>query len=340
MKKIKSNVKYEKNYVIEILRVIITFSVVLYLFYNRKKKKNFSYILYYNIPTFFLLSFYHSYDMFATFNITKIKLRFSKLFFPYIWWSFIAFARNNIYFYIFKRKCFHSLYFFFHHLLNGHILIPSFWFQNILTLTTLLISIIVFLFKNNYILILQIFYILSYQIQYSGQNYSFFKKNSTFHYRLTYGRFLETFPNAISSFLIAASNFTTKLKMYKFKTIILSLMVLIFISKYHYYDILLGFKYGGIRRNIAAILIFFIFFLPLDKIKNTKIKKLLDIITSYTAGIYYIHDIVGTGFYIKFILGNKIYTLLGNIIIYLRSYMLCMFINKYIGKTKIKILIK
>ena len=78
----------------------------------------------------------------------------------------------------------------------------------------------------------------------------------------------------------------------------------------------------------------------MGEVRNTKIIKLLNIITNYSAGIYYLHDIVGTGLNIKFILGNKIDTLYGNIIIYLRSYMLCMFIDKIIGKTRLKYLIK
>ena len=193
--------------------------VVLDRFFNRKAKKKIANILYYNIPTLCLLSFYHSYEMFVTFNIAKIKLRFTRLVVPYICWSIIVFVKNNIYFFIFKKKCFHTVNIFFHHLLNGHILIVSLWFVNILILTTLLISIIVFLFKDNYILIFQIFFILSYRFQYSGQNYHFFKENTTFHYRLTYGRFLETFPNSLSGFFISSSNLTNKLKMYKLRTI-------------------------------------------------------------------------------------------------------------------------
>ena len=50
------------------------------------------------------------------------------------------------------------------------------------------------------------------------------------------------------------------------------------------------FKYGGIRLNIAASCIFFIFsLLPIEKIKNKTSIKLIKHITSYTGGIYYMH---------------------------------------------------
>ena len=95
MKKFKKSDKINKNYGIEILRVILSFMVVLERFYNRKRKKKLTYILYYNIPTFFLLSFYYTHNIFIAFNINKIKLRFKRLTIPYICWSLIAFAKNN-----------------------------------------------------------------------------------------------------------------------------------------------------------------------------------------------------------------------------------------------------
>ena len=182
--------------------------------------------------------------------------------------------------------------------------------------------------------------ILSYICQYSGQNYHFFKKHTTLHYRLTYGRFLETFPHSLSGFILAEFSVPTKLKTFKLRTIIFSIIILITISRYRFFKESLGFKYGGIRRNIAAIFIFLLFVLPLDKIANTKVIKLMEIITKYTPGIYFLHEFVGTGYNIKFILGNKIDTFFGCIIIYLRSYMLCLFIDKFIGNTNFKHLIK
>jgi len=166
----KSEKKKINNF-ISILRAILSFMVVLDNFYDKSKKNKFKQVLYYHIPTFFLLSFYYTYNTFTSFNINKIKLRFERIVLPYICWSIISFILNNIYHFILNWECFYTIYDFSLNLLNGHMFIISLWFQNILILTTLIISIIVFLFKNHYLLIFQLLLILSYRFQYSGENY-------------------------------------------------------------------------------------------------------------------------------------------------------------------------
>ena len=84
--------KKHKNYGIAILRIILSFMVVVDHFYDLKKQKKFAHILYYHIPTFFLMSFYYTNNTFITFNIPKIKLRFQRLVIPYIFWNIY----NNI----------------------------------------------------------------------------------------------------------------------------------------------------------------------------------------------------------------------------------------------------
>ena len=333
MKKIK---KKEKNYGISILRVILSFMVVLDHFFDKRIKKKFTHILYYHIPTFFLISFFYTHNYFQTFNIEKIKLRFERLVIPYFFWSLIAFIKNNIHYFLFKRECRHSIYIFLEHLLNWHIFIVALWFQNILVFTTLIISIFVLAFKKEYLLIFQILMLFCYKFQYSGENYRFFKNNFSIHYRLTYGRFLESFPNSLTGFFIAAFHFQNRLKIYKFRTIISSVIILIIITKYHSMDHLLGFKYGGLRRNTAAVLIFFIFYFTFDEIRNQKMVKLLDVITNYTPGIYFIHNIIGNGYFFLFIIGNKIIrTLFGCIILYLFSYIICFILDKLTGNKRI-----
>ena len=39
---------------------------------------------------------------------------------------------------------------------------------------------------------------------------------------------------------------------------------------------------------------------------NRRIKKILDIITNYTAGIYFSHTLIGKGYLMNFLLGKKI----------------------------------
>lgn len=332
-------VKKKKNNFIAILRVILSFMVVLDHFYDRKKLAKYTHILYYHIPTFFLLSFYYTHKTFTTFNVSKIKLRFERIVLPYICWNTISFILNNIYHSLLKWECYHTFYDFFKNFLNGHMLIISMWFQNILTLTTLIISIFVLLFKNQYILIFQIFMILSYRFQYSGENYRFFKNYFSPHFRLTYGRFFEALPHSLTGFFLGVFKIPDNLRIYKIKTIFVCLFSLIFASKFNFDKIIKGFKYAGIRLNMAAICIFFIFFYLDEVLKIEKI-KILSIFTDFSAGIYFIHNLIGRGFFAKKLLGYKLHSISGCIFIYLTSYILCFILNKLIGNTKLKHLVK
>lgn len=333
--------KNEKNYGIAILRVFLAYMVVIDHFYDKRRKNKFLHILYYHIPTFFLLSFFFTYNTFSKHNISKIKLRFERLLIPYLCWSVIAWIINNIYFYLLKKNCRHSLYDLFHNILNGHIFILALWFQNILILTTLVISIVVFFFNNQFLLIFYILIILSYIFQYSGENYNFFINHFSLYYYSTYGRFFETLPNSLTGFFLAAFCIPHKLQKYKIRTLKISLIVLVFISSYKFQNELLTFKYGGIRLNIASVCIFLIFFhLSSYVIINVKIKKIIDISTNYTAGIYFLHYLLGKGYIIQFFLAKKIKTFFGCFVIYIISFVICLLLDKLIGKTKFRHLIK
>ena len=329
-----------KNYGIAILRVLLSFMVVLDHFYNYKIIKNYFHLLYYHIPTFFLISFYYTSKYFINHNISKIKTRFGRIVIPLFCWSIIAFILNNIYYYFFKRKCPHTFYDLFHNLLNGHLFYFALWFQVVLILSTLIITIVVFLFKTNYLLIFQFIMILSYRFQYSGESYHFFFKYFPKDYRITYGRFVDNLPHVITGLYLEIYNIPNKLRLHRIKSIILTIIALIFVSKCNFDNNLKGFKYGGIRLNIASICLFLIFNLSNINLENKKIIGIVDNITNYTPGIYFSHYLIGKGYIMKFVLGNKIRTLYGSLVIYLSSYILCFSLNKFIGNTKLKHLIK
>ncbi len=330
----------KKNYGISILRVLLSFMVILDHFYNHKILKNYLHLLYYHIPTFFVLSFYYTSNYFIKFDISKIKTRFERIVIPLYCWSFIAFILNNIYYYILKHECPHNIYDLFHNLLNGHLFYSAMWFQIVLILSTLIISIVVFSVKKYYLLIFQFLMILSYRFQYSGESFSFFYKFFTLHYALTYGRFIDCFPNAITGLMLGVHNIPNYLKLHRIKNIIMNIIILIFVSKYNIDPNLKCFKYGGIRLNIASICIFMIFYLSNIRFENEIFIKILDNITNYTPGIYFSHYLIGKGYIMNFILGNKINTLFGCILLYLASYTLCLCLDKFIGKTKLRHLIK
>jgi len=330
----------KKNYGIAILRVILSFMVVLDHFYNYKVLKNYLHILYYHIPTFFILSFYYTSNYFKYFNISKIKTRFERIVIPLIFWSIISLILNNIYYYFFSIECPHTIFDLFHNLLNGHLFYFALWFQIVLILSTLIVSIVVLLFKKHYLLIFHFLMILAYKFQYSGESYTFFYKYFTIHYTVTYGRFIDDFPHCISGLLLGVHNIPNNLKLHRIKAIFINIIILLFVSKYNFDVNMKCFKYGGIRLDLAAICLFLIFYLSNITINNEKIIKIFDIITNYTPGIYFSHYLIGKGIIMKYILGNKIITLFGCIILYLSSYALCFSLDKLIGNTKLKHIIK
>ena len=294
------------NYGISLLRMLLSFSVVINHFYEHKKRIKFNNILFCHIPTFFLISFYYTYKTLISNDLSKIKARLERLVIPYFSWCVISWIIFNINFYLFKEKCPHSILSFLQNLLSGRIYIVSLWFQNILILITLIIIIIIYIFKEKYILIFEFMILLSFYLQYSGINYYFFKYHFISIYYNTYGRIFEALPNALSGLFLSYFNFYNKIKKNRNNIIFLSLYILIFFTKYNFDNQLLSFRYGGIRKNISAVSIFLIFLLiPFDDIKNEKIKKILFLMSSYTAGIYFIHILIGRSKSLKILLGNS-----------------------------------
>ena len=139
-------IKKEYNLGIEILRVFLSFTVLMDHLYNQNKLRKYSNILYYHIPSFFIISFYFTFSTLSSCNIKKIKLRFERLIIPYIGWSFIAFLLKNIYYYFLNMNVEHTLKSFVKHLITGHILNLPLWYQAILVFTTNIFVIITFFF--------------------------------------------------------------------------------------------------------------------------------------------------------------------------------------------------
>ena len=332
--------KKKYNLGIGILRVCLSFMVIMDHLYNQKIYNRYVYFFYYHIPTFFLLSFFYTFNTFMPININKIKNRFERIVIPYISWSFIYWIFNNIYFYILKKKCRHTFIDFLNNLVNGHIFNCAFWFQNILILMTIIFEIVILSFTNIYMYILVSLGLLAYILQYTGFNYKFFRKNFPIHYRLTLGRLAEGFPNAVSGFYIASKKFPIILKSNLKITIINSFIILLFITKFNVFSDFKTYKYGGIRLNIAAICIFFIsYFFPFGEIKNEFLINIIKQLTSFTGGIYFIHNLIGRGYIIKrilSILAIERQTLLECIIVFFISYILCFYGTKLFGRTKFR----
>ena len=220
-------------------------------------------------------------------------------------------------------------------LTNGHMFNVVLWFQAIIISITILFLIIIFIFKNNYLFILTLLGIIAYWSQYSGINFYIFKQLS-FHYCYTFGRFAEAFPNAVTGFMFAWFDILNILKTKNIRSIFLSIIILFLISKYNIFSELNTFKYAGLRLNIAAICIFFIFSLISFKINSKILNNIILQITNYTAGIYFTHVLIGRGYLANSLLLVKNGTILGCILIYIISFIICFIGEKVFKKTKFK----
>lgn len=264
-------------------------------------------------------------------------MRLERILIPYFSWCIISWIIKNIYFYVSNIDSYYKLKDFIFNLLNGHICNLPLWFQSILILSTFSFLIIIFIFKKNYLLVLIIFAILSYISQYSGFNYNFFINYSTIHFRLTFGRFAEAIPNAVSGFTLASLEILNKGKKYKKKIIFFSLLIIIIISKYDIFSEVKSFKNGGLRLNIAAICIFLFFsLLPLEIIKCKIIIFIIKQISIYTGGVYFTHYLIGKVFLNKILTFIKNNSFLGCMKIYLISYIVCLIGRKIFKKTKFR----
>ena len=285
------------NYGLEILRTILSFYVVkLHCFHDSTIRNK---ILYYiiiknrniHVPSFFIMSFYFNYNCLKSRNPKRNYDRFKRLLIPYILWPIIAFIFNII----FRKYMSIDLKFTFKQLIIqiiiGRGIINTLWFQFDLIFFTYLFLLVIYIFKNSYLFILQLLMIISYFQQYSKYNYYlFFFLLGKFTYSIA--RLNPCFPFTVTGFTFAFFNTINYLnKNYKYKAIIFSIVIFIFVDNFDVLTFPFGLDaYFGIKLNVLSICLIFIFsLLSFNSIKNRYIKNFIMHITKYTAGVYYLH---------------------------------------------------
>lgn len=153
---INKNINKKINYSLQLLRLILSFWVVIHHTYK------YAYKLHkgkFNVPIFMIMSFYFYYNTLKIKSIIKIKYRFQRISIPYIIWPILLFICNNILFKLYgfslyntklllKDLVFQIIYGSRYHFL--------FYYQFNLIIITLLFTIISFLFKYNFIFIIQL----------------------------------------------------------------------------------------------------------------------------------------------------------------------------------------
>lgn len=341
----KENVNYRKKkiyYGLSILKVILALDVINSHCFNKKSTNN-KFILYLtkrrriHVPSFVIMSFYFTHNVF-TYPDFKIKYkRFERLLVPYIGWPLIIFITNNTLYYFRMRN-----YYIPFKLLLYQIIIAQatympyhFWFLFDLIITNIFFFFIMIIFKNHYLLCFQLLLIFSYFLQYSKLNVKlFFYLNA----KQSIGRETELLSFAITGFILFELNIINNLQKYKFNTFIISLLIYNLIEDYQIFSDFEGIAYNGIKLNILSNCVIFIFsLLSLEKVKKKYLINFIKVFTNYTGGIFYLHQLIQWKF-ANIIIYIKKGTFSGLFLIYLLCYIICFLGMYFFGKTKAKYL--
>jgi len=326
--------KKKINYNIELLRLLLSFWVVIQHCY-RKSNKNLKGL--FHVPTFMIMSFFYYNNILKTRDIIKIEQRLQRISIPYILWPTFLFISNNILFLLFgfsqynKKLILNDLVL---QLIFGFNYHYIFYFQFILILLTILFTIISIIFKGSYIFNFQLLLILAYIIQYSYWSLYFLKPYPD-SINISLGTIFELLPFAVAGVTLHYFGLITTLKKIKGLALFFSGTIIYLILKFNIFTRIQGFLFPGIMLNIGGICIFTIF--SLFSFQNENLVEILKIITKYTGGIYYIHMICYSFLkQIFFFVEAKMF--IGVIIIYIISYIICYFGNKLSYQTKFKFL--
>ncbi len=332
------------NYGLAILKFLLAFSVIRAHNFQKNSTKN-KLILKIteerklHVPSFFIMSFFFTYSNLLSLNRKIFFTRIIRLLLPYILWPVIIWNLNCILNMIFKQKLFLDNYQSLKlQLLWGYSFMTQFWFQWDLIVITLLFYLIILIFRNCSLFILQLLLIISYIFQYSGYNYKKYYLQFPEYSRISIGRLFEMIPFAVTGFNFGYYKVVIILKNYKIKALIFSIVIYNVVRDYNIFTNVIGVHYSGINLNIQSICIFILFSLiPFDNIKSNALKKSINIITKYTAGIFYLHLSIHS--YLKFCFNNfKNGTFTCLIINYIISYCICSIGMFFFGKTSFKYL--
>lgn len=320
----------KNKFSLELLRFLLCFWVVV----HHCCKKVGSYKGRFHVPTFMIMSFYFYYNTLKKKAIIKIKQRFQRILIPYIIWPIFVFIFNSILVRIlhiteFQKKL--KLKDLAYQLIIGFRFQVVFYYQFNLIFMTIIFTIIAILFKRNFIIIFQMLLILAYFFQYSYWNKYFFSQYSS-AFRIPLGSFFELLPFAVAGITLNYLKVIKILKQSKKLSIFFIEVIIFFILKFDIFIKIIGFFFPGIFLDIGGICIFILF--SLFSFQNS---KLLIIITKFTGGIYYVHKACYFVLKKKFLFVENL-TFLGSVFVYLVSYIICYFGNKYTYKTKLKLL--
>jgi len=324
---------------LQILRMLMSFFIIQRHCFNIKLTKNKFLIITYHgigfyISTFYLISYFLSYKALKTRNINRIKLRLERFLIPYIIWPALIFLLNNIC-YIFgvniKQKNFEDLFIQF---ITGKRIYGILWFQCNLILSFISFSIIALSIKNDFLFIVQLFGIVGY-FYYSLHHYCKLFKAYIFEIRSLFQDFGKVLLYSSFGITLATLLDINNLKKKRKKAILFSLISIYLIRDFSF--IKNKFFYLRCMINGIAAVSFFIFFSAIPISNNKKIISIIQIITNYTGGVYYLHFILWKILRRKLQIFKK-KTLFGCFYNYILCYFICFAGDKTFAKSNLKYL--
>lgn len=303
LQKIKENIVSFKiehnkkiNLGIEVLRCYMSFSIVVLHFLKKEYNTKFftKFICHchaFYVPTFFLISFYLSFNTYRLKNITKLKERLIRILLPYCIWPSFLWIRNILINYKnikFNYSLYKPILF---QILIGCEFYRVFWFQFDLIIITIIFSILVLCFDGytfNILKILGIFFLII--------NHLYENKLSIYSQIGSIKLLLKAFVFSVTGLFLSEISILKLLKKKRYIAFKLIIPLIFFISEY--FRILQISKiFQVILIEIIIICSFLIFSLiPFELIKYNIVQKIIKKLTSNTGGIYYIHCGVRTVF--------------------------------------------
>jgi len=322
---------------IQILRMILSFNIVVFHCIANKAQNIFIYFICkiavpYYVPTFFLIAFYFSYKTFTSKKIIRLKDRLLRILIPYIIWPcvfWIKYSFINVIKGLEDKNKYKDLFI---QLLIGKPILPVFWFQFCLIFWSMLFIIIIISFKNQYKFIMSGLFAIIFCLNYFGFTDSLKKNNFSFVAISVCDLFYRNI-NIFIGFFFGSITLLDRKFSIKIIISLISFIGLIILKCMN-----AGSKFRNIYVQLIINIIFILSsFLKFDFIKNRIIVFFMNQMTRYTGGIYYLH------YEIKHRTFSDIYLIkkanfFSCIIIYLICYIFCFLSFKLFKNTKLKYL--
>ncbi len=294
------NKSIKRNYAIDVLKVFLTFEVVLIHFWDLDDAhgllRMFKAFESCAVPAFMVISFFLTSKYIINANTEKIRGRIIRLVIPFLFWGLFNWIVMICAELVLRIDLIDGIRVLVLQLLMGngfHVNAPLWYIAVLIWITILYFMIFKFCSKRCAFIVIGVFSIICLIQQYFGV---FFVMFSNFSFELKYplGRFFEMIPHATVGLLIG---YVLHNYRFKHKGSVFCISLLVSITWVYTYDLIKrpnGFGYSGLSLMIVSSALFFVALcFPWIPQENGIVLKIVRIITKHTLGIYCTHYLIG-----------------------------------------------